>query len=236
LHAPTLSPGKSTTDFQLIDVVPTLLDVTGIQFKASNFDGISALSNSHPDRKRIFHNYLQDYAWNDLQNSWEAISNKDPDSDKKLSFGMKVERGFSATQVENDVGSSRERHLDFLTTYLATHFPVSVSAEQMEFLQKTLAAIPNFPSNSLSYKKGMQYFFLALGGTIRILDDQPDDATIVDRWWRESLKCFQNSKDVGLRMSKELEEIIASADANKNNSLDRKELATIITSRLKPVD
>lgn len=236
LHAPNLSPAKSTIDFQLMDVVPTLLNEAGIQFKSSDFDGISALSNSNPQRKRIFHFYLQDYAWNDSQNLWEAISNKDPNANKKLSFGMKVERGFSATQVENDLGSSRERHLDFLTTYLATHFPVRVTPEEMDSLQKNLAAIPTFPSNSLSYKKGMHYFFLALGGTIRIVDNQPDDAKTVDHWWRESLKCFQNSKDVGLRMTKELEEIIASADANKNDSLERAELTSIITSRLKPVD
>src|SRR6185295_3251833 len=103
-------------------------------------------------------------------------------------------------------------------------------------LQKNLAAIPNFPSNSLSYKKGMQYFFLALGGTIRIVDNQPDDAKTVDHWWREALKCFQDSKDVELRMTKELEEIIGQDDANKKNTLERAEMATIITSRLKPIE
>lgn len=235
LHAPNLIPTKSTIDFQLIDVVPTLLDLAGNQFKSGDFDGISAFSNSRPARKRIFHFYLQDYAWNDSRNSWEAISNKDPDSGKKLNFGMKVERAFSAIQVENDVGSSRERHVDFLTTYLATHFPVSVSTEQMDTIQKNLAAIPNIQSNAVSYKKGMHYFFLALGGTSRIVDNHPDDAKNVDHWWHESFKCFQASKDVGLRMSKELDEIMSSADANRNNSLERAELATIITSRLKPV-
>jgi sulfatase-like protein len=236
LHAPGLTPSKSTIDFQLMDVVPTLLDVIGRPIKSTDFDGISALSNPSEQRKRIFHFYLQDYAWNDSQNSWEAISKKESNSDKKLSFGMKVERSFSATQVENDLGSSRERHVDFLTAYLATHFPVTINTEQMDSLQKNLAAIPNFPSNSLSYKKGMHYFFLALGGTSRILDNHSDDAKTVDHWWHESLKCFQTSKDLGLRMTKELDEIISGADVNKNGSLERAELATIITSRLKEVE
>lgn len=236
LHAPGITPSKSTIDFQLMDVVPTLLDVIGHPIKSSDFDGISALSNSSAQRKRIFHFYLQDYAWNDSQNSWEAISKKESDSDKKLSFGMKVERSFSAVQVENDLGSSYERHVDFLTTYLATHFPVSVTAEDLNTVHKNLAAIPNIPSNTISYKKGMHYFFLALGGTIRIVNNQPEDAKTVDQWWRESLKWFQTSKDLGLRMTKELNEIIGSADANKNSSLERAELATIITSRLKPVE
>jgi hypothetical protein len=235
LHAPGITPSKSTVDFQLIDVVPTLLDTIGERFESRNFDGISALSTSAAQRKRIFHFYLQDYEWNESSNSWDAVSKKPADSDKKLSFGMKVERAFSAVQVENDLGSSRERHVDFLTTYLATHFPVSVSTEQLDTIQKNLAAIPNIASNKISYKKGINYFFLALGGTIRIVNNQPDDAKIVDHWWRESLKWFQNSKDLGLRMTKELEGIMSSADANKNNSLERAELATIITSRLKPV-
>jgi hypothetical protein len=104
---------------------------------------------------------------------------------------MKVERSFSAIQVENDLGSSRERHVDFLTTYLSTHFPVSVSIEQLNSIQRNLASIPALGSNALNYKKGMHYFFLALGGTSRIVENQPDDARIVDHWWRESLKCFQ---------------------------------------------
>lgn len=236
LHAPGITPSRSTIDFQLMDVVPTLLDVIGYPIKKSDFDGISALSNSSVQRKRIFHFYLQDYAWNDSQNSWEAISKKESASDKKLSFGMKVERSFSAVQVENDLGSSYERHVDFLTTYLATHFPVSVTAEDLNTVHKNLAAIPNIPSNTISYKKGMHYFFLALGGTIRIVNNQPEDAKTVDQWWRESLKWFQTSKDLGLRMTKELNEIIVSADANKNGSLERAELATIITSRLKLVE
>jgi hypothetical protein len=235
LHAPGITPSKSTIDFQLIDIVPTLLDVADVQFNTGDFDGVSALSNSNAERKRIFHFYLQDYEWNKSLNSWKAITKNESSSDKKLSFGMKVERSFSATQVENDLGSSRERHVDFLTTYLATHFPVAVSVEQMDSLQKSLAAIPNLQSNSLNYKKGMHYFFLALGGTIRIVNNQPDDAKAVDQWWRESSKWFQSSKDLGVRMSKELDEIISSADANKNGSLERAELTTIITSRLKPV-
>jgi hypothetical protein len=236
LHAPGITPSKSTIDFQLMDVVPTLLDLVGHPIKSTDFDGVSALSNSSAQRKRIFHFYLQDYAWNDSQNSWETISKKESDSGKKLSFGMKVERSFSAVQVENDLGSSRERHVDFLTTYLATHFPVSVSAEELNTVQKNLAAIPNIPSNTISYKKGIHYFFLALGGTLRIVNSQPQDEKTVDHWWRESVKWFQASKDLGLRMTKELDEIIGNADRNKNGSLDRAELATIITSRLKAVE
>lgn len=237
LHAPGLAPAKSSIDFQLIDIVPTLLAILGDNAEANDFDGVSAFSANRPQRNRVFHFYLQDYSWNNSTNSWDAISKKKEDSStKQLSFGMKVERSFSAVQVENDLGTSLERHVDFLTTYLSTHFPVSVNTGQMHMLQKNLAAISNIPSNALSYKKGMHYFFLALGGTSRIADNQSDDPKIVDHWWRQSLKSFQDSKDVGIRMTKELEEIISNADANNNDSLEREELISVITSRLKTVE
>jgi hypothetical protein len=55
IRAPGLAPAVHDTDVQLVDLVPTLLDLLGCRYDAFSFDGVSAFATARPDRVKAFH-------------------------------------------------------------------------------------------------------------------------------------------------------------------------------------
>jgi len=249
LHAPGVRPADSDIDAQLIDLVPTLLDILKQHDSKSSLDGVSVFSTVRPVRDKLLYFVGQRFAYNGIAKSWDLRQMQEiagPASGSKeenrslanqiaLSGAVhQAQRGFSAVQALDDLYSAREEKRDFLTLYLGKHFPNTITDSDLVSIQKRLAILPpEDRSPSTSYKKGINYFFLALAQTKRLADGHPEIATLIDGNWKNALENMQNTRDLQPWMTEEIKKILTEADANRDQQLNATELTSIITSRQK---
>lgn len=237
LHGPGIQPGVCDLDVQLIDIVPTLLDLLKAPYQPSEFDGVSAFSASRPQRKKILYVYPQDFAYDVKTKSWQPLqTGAQPQGGSTLdiitSTVLSTTREFSAVQVQNDMVTAHDENEDFLQIYLSRHFPESVSERDLESLRnqaKNSESLADTPSNN--FRKGVYYFFVALAETQRISQGRHDDPVAVQTHWETALNLFKKTGDLQPWMAEEIENILKESDVDGNHKLTEQELATIVTSR-----
>jgi hypothetical protein len=142
-------------------------------------------------------------------------------------------RGFSAVQVEADAYTAGDGH-EFLTLYLDQDFPYSISDDDLVLLRSSAeSSESDIKTLSDHYKAGMNFFFLALAQTVRLAAGSPADTPAsITHLWNRCLQEFQKSGDIAITMSRFVQQIILAADQDGNQSLDSKEIASIITSNV----
>lgn len=234
LHGPGITPGVCSLDVQLIDLVPTLLDVLKIPYKPSEFEGVSAFASTRPQRRKVLEIYPRDFAYDEKTNSWLPVplETKGSIHDTVLNAVLSQMNGFSAEQVVGDVFAARDQHQDFLKIYLSRHFPESVSDAELESLRtqaKNADSLSDTPSNN--FRGGLAYFFVALAETQRIAQGHHEDPVAVQAHWEAAVRRLKKVGDLQPWMAEDTEKILKEADSDGDNKLSEQELAAIITSR-----
>lgn len=145
-----------------------------------------------------------------------------------------VGRGFSALQVADDVYRADAEGRDFFGMYLEEHFPVTVSETDVAFLKETLGKLgPGISAPSAHYKKGMVTFFLALSETFLLCAGNEGNPAGITQHWNEANAEFQKAGELGVSIHSHLERILNTADQNRDQHLDARELSSIISSHLR---
>lgn len=234
LHGPGITSGVNDLDVQLIDLVPTILDVLKTPYKPSEFDGVSAFSSSRPQRQKILEIYPRDFAFHPDTNSWLPVPSETKGSihDTVLTAVLSQMNAFSAEQVVGDVFAARDQGQDFLKIYLSRHFPESVSDAELETLRtqaRNSDSLTDTPSNN--FRSGMAYFFVALAETQRIAQGHDEDPSAVQAHWETSVRHLKKVGDLQPWMAEDTEKILKEADRDGDDKLSGPELADIITSR-----
>ncbi len=243
LRAPHLQSGMLDVDFQLIDVVPTLLDVLGYSYSPSDYDGISAFATDRRQRQKIMSFYLQKVVFDDQIKSWKSLPrSKNGERGEAMQIAQmdiiaagpvhQLQRGFSAVQALDDLYAARDAHQDFLTLYLANHFPLAMSESDLQSLRTATEALAQAPKTpSYNFKRGMNYFFLALSETQRVAAGFPEDPVQVNAHWRSALENLRASGDLQPWMAEEVTKILQQADTDGDGFLDHTELIALIQNR-----
>lgn len=234
LHGPGITHGVCGLDVQLIDLVPTLLDVLKTPYKPSDFEGVSAFSASRPQRQKVLEIYPRDFAYDEKTNSWLPVpqDGKGSVNDTILNAVLSQMNGFFAEQVVGDVFAARDQNQDYLRIYLSRHFPESVSDAELETLRtqaKNSDSLPGNPSNN--FRSGMAYFFVALAETQRIAQGRREDPAAVQAHWETAVSHLKKAGDLQPWMAEDTEKILKAADRDDDQKLSEQELAAIITSR-----
>jgi|GEM_PF-6356063 len=229
IRAPGMKPEVNISDIQLTDITPTILDLLGCKYPASEFDGVSILQAARPIRKKTVHfqpSGLQ-YVFNEFSHEWK-IASKDGAEDR----GADLMRKFSAVQVLDDVLLARETQQDFLTLYLTRHFPKSCSVDDLAGLTAMIASVKSLPENPQNnLKRGLYCFFLALAGSQSISQGSEIDATEVSRYWQQSVVYLGRTGSLQPWTTEEISALIRNSDTDRNGTLSRQELSNMIQSR-----
>lgn len=234
LHGPGITPGVCSLDVQLIDLVPTLLDILKTPYKPADFEGVSAFSASRPQRRKVLEIYPRDFAYDEKTNSWLPVpqTGKGSVHDTVLNSVLSQMNVFSAEQVVGDVFAARDQNQDYLQIYLSRHFPESVSDAELETLRtqaNTADSLSDTPSNN--FRSGMAYFFVALAETQRISQGHHEDPVTVQAHWEAAVNHLKKVGDLQPWMAEDTEKILKKADLDGDQKLSEQELAAIITSR-----
>lgn len=233
LHGPGILPAVSNLDVQLIDLAPTLLGLLGVPYKPSDFEGVSILAPSRPERQKVLHSFPEDVVYDAKTDTWDPVHVENGNSLGAVlsSSAVRRKREFSAVQVQADLFAAHEENEDFLTLYLSRHFPESVTDEELESL-RTLArnsdSLAGTPSNN--FRKGSYYFFVALAETQRISQDRPEDPAVIQAHWEKTLGLFKKTGGLLPWMAEEIEAILEQADRDGDHKLTKDELASIIAN------
>lgn len=228
LHGPGIAPGVNDTDVQLIDVLPTVLDVLKAP-EPSGIDGVSAFAAVRPQRQKVLHSFPMDVFFNNDTHSWQYVGTT---QQQPMASSLDINIEFSAIEVQDDMTAAHQQHADFLEVYLSRHFPESVSDEKMEWLRmqsKNAEPLPDTPSNH--FKKGVYAFFVALAETQRISQGRSEDPAATEADWNKSLSEFRKVGDLQSWLADYIENLMRDADTDGDHKLSAQELSAIITSR-----
>lgn len=72
IRAPGMPPGAVDIAVQHIDLVPTLLDLLGWHYSASEFEGVSALQSPFPSRARVFDYGDERFRFDTTESLWKV--------------------------------------------------------------------------------------------------------------------------------------------------------------------
>lgn len=236
IHIPGRQPAVIDSDFQLADLAPTLLDALGYQYSKTNFDGHSALSGPQTERQPMVYFHPAEFAYirNSKTGEWvrwlpgKATSGIDSITAPSVS----QERGFYAVQAVDDAMMAREQGTDFLARYLQRHFPKSITQSDIQQLESRIENMngrPVTPSNQ--FKRGMNYFFLALAETQLISSGTKLDASAIDQHWTKARDTLKTAGDLQPLVADAIGRLILESDANNDDQLDEQELTEMIRSR-----
>lgn len=249
IHAPGIAPSISDRDYQHMDLTPTLLQLTlgADSFRASDFEGVSAFSPDVPSRSKVLH--VDAESLGDVAFTLDPVSQQWKLSDYQRSklpgdeglggvlgaagTALQMQSTFSATQVINDLMESKDVEQEFLAIHLQRHFPREVSDAQMAELRANearLQPLPDAPSNN--FRRGINYFFLALSESQRMADGKTEDVDQTNRHWKLAIENLRKAPNVEAGLSGEIEKFLRQADSDHNGTLNSSELASIVRSRM----
>ena len=236
LRIPDKSPAILDADVQLADLAPTLLDILDCSYSSGDFDGVTIFANHRPVRNKTIHLLpaALTYSYNEPEGEWlpdSGIRTELNFAGKKSSMSM-LDSKFSAVHAIDDVLLARKSRQDFLTLYLARHFPKSLSSSDLQDLRSKIESqetSPDAPGNN--FQTGMFLFFLALSETRFIAEGQKLDQGEVNSHWRSALSHLRKTGDLQPWMAEEVEKLIDFSDVDNDERLSLQELAAMIQRR-----
>jgi Sulfatase len=239
IRMPGTRPSIYKEDFQLIDLLPTILDVLRLPYEKAKLDGVSFFSSKRPARDKIVHFYPSPMAYNYSKSVWFSTKKASKGSESKLNARLAsnfqhaaVSDEFSATALMDDVFMSRDGGKDFLKLYLHKHFPRSITAADLEKIKSNIALLEHSPdSSNINFRRGVQSFFLALGQTYLISKNQSFDVKQINQNWQESLQFFEKSMDLSSPIHEQVSKLLKTSDTDQDGNLNEEELKAMIKSR-----
>jgi sulfatase-like protein len=236
IRVPGRPPAAIDSEFELVDLAPTLLDATG-HSSQSHFDGYSLFSGTHGERspKVYFHPAEFAYLLDSKTGEWNRWlpAGKKRSIDTVPSPSISQERGFFAVQVVDDAVMAHEQGMDFLTRYLQLHFPKSVTdadLRQLEVRIRNMDRLPATPPNQ--FKRGINYFFLSLVETQLISSGAKLSIPAVNQHWAQARDILKTAGDLQPLIADAIGLLLDESDSNSDGHLDEQELTHLIKSRI----
>lgn len=250
IRAPGVAPAIVDSDFQQIDLVPTLLGMLHYAYHPPDFDGIDRMGTAVPrgvaGRKISCTPTGLEFAFNQTTGEWEQVSTGEgvPQQGASLFAVPVFQKGtalpksvrFSAIHVGDDLRLSRQQHQDFLAYYLNRHFPKTVNQSDIDFLQATGRRFDQQQQRgtataSSTFGAGLNRFFLALSETYLLSEGQDRDVAEINRNWRSARDLLLKAGDLQPRLGAEINRLLGESDEDGDGSLNRRELENMIHRR-----
>lgn len=139
-----------------------------------------------------------------------------------------VERGFSAVKATSIYDIAARRGVEFLPLFISTALRDQITDQDLVELRGIVEARNSKPAVTVPdlFKKGMAYFFLAVGQTVALSDGREIDPRDVNANWHSAIALLKQSQ-IGLPISASLQRTLNKADANNDSYWTADELLTI---------
>ena len=229
IKVPDSNPTIVDTDFQLMDLVPTLLQSLNRAVKPGTFAGISGGADSPRDKITHFKpSKLQfDSQTGRFSSRERSIAGMATDPNQRLS-----RKAFSSLYVWDDVMTANQEKRDFLEIYLKKDLPIRIANADLEKLRSGIADSSTPQSPSAHYRLGMRYFFISIWDSYQLTQGNTVDLQMLNRNWRSTQHHLQRSGHLSPELEEQIRMFLKEADADSNGQWSHSELKQMILTRL----
>ena len=236
-HIPVMIrfPGKqakvSDTDFQVIDIAPTLMAGLKRPFPDHAFEGISGGSAS--SREKWTYYYPSRLAYDSVHKNWINLNTPGKSPSMIVDANQRKARdAFSTVYVFDDLLAAQKERRDFFELYLNKDFPVQLPQSKLQEIQMAVADASVPATAPQHFRRAMNHFYLAIWDSYWMAKNGTGDIATINQHWRQLQHHLERSGEISFLFKDQVQQFLSEADSNGDRSLNKEEVTEMIRSRL----